>query len=343
MRRVCIAWGGMPAYAACAVRQFLTDYSGDVSLISTASDVPKTCADEICGIKINWVLDEDGRSIEEVLGFIPDVLFVSGWFIPSFNRFVDEVNAHGGRVIAGTDNRDRPGWSGVIWSLYFRLKIKGKFSSFMTPGESGCRLLRKGGCSDGEMRTNLYTADPTIFYPGSDLSCREKVVVFVGRYDERKNILPFAKVFSSFASQNTGWRLECYGQGALESVLRSLPYVQVNRFLQPNELASKYRLARVMVLPSLEDHWGVVVHEAALCGCALLLSNHVGAVDDLANGCNSMLFAPDDESEMLQALEKMAQEDASGWDDAGRASIALARRITPENFSKNLMELIDHE
>ena len=145
MRRICIAWGGMPAYAACAVRQFMTDYIGEVALIATASDVPKTCADEICGVKINWVLDEDGRSIEDVIGFVPDVLFVSGWFIPSFNRFVNEVNAYGGRVIVGTDNRDRSGWSGVIWSLYFRFKIKRKFSAFMTPGESGRRLLRKCG------------------------------------------------------------------------------------------------------------------------------------------------------------------------------------------------------
>ena len=343
MRRICIAWGGMPAYAACAVRQFMTDYIGEVALIATASDVPKTCADEICGVKINWVLDEDGRSIEDVIGFVPDVLFVSGWFIPSFNRFVNEVNAYGGRVIVGTDNRDRSGWSGVIWSLYFRFKIKRKFSAFMTPGESGRRLLRKGGCSEEEMRTNLYTADPAVFHPGTNLSCREKIVVYVGRYDTRKNILPFAKAFSSFASKNTEWRLECYGQGALESALRRLPYVQVNGFLQPKELASRYRFARAFVLPSREDHWGVVVHEAALSGCALLLSDQVGAADDLANGCNSMLFAPGDELAMFRALEKMSQKDDSSWDEAGKMSVTLAGRITPANFSRNLMELINRE
>ena len=32
--------------------------------------------------------------------------------------------------------------------------------------------------------------------------------------------------------------------------------------------------SKVFALASREEHWGLVVHEAALCGCALLLGTH---------------------------------------------------------------------
>ena len=35
--------------------------------------------------------------------------------------------------------------------------------------------------------------------------------------------------------------------------------------------------SKCLVLPSYEDHWGVVVHEGICSGCLLILSNNVGS------------------------------------------------------------------
>lgn len=341
VKQICIAWGGMPAYAACAVRQFVLDSKMPVRIISTASDVPKTCEDELAGVKIDWVKDEDTRSIVDVLGCVPDVLFVSGWFIPSFNRFADEVRAHGGQVIAGVDNRDPGGIKGLLWSVYFRLKIRKRFSGFIVPGRSAERLLLRGGAGRQHVKTGLYTADPKVFTAGRPIVEREKKIIYVGRYDERKNILPFIKVFCGFYRSHPEWKLECYGQGPLfEDMKIECDGLRLFPFLHPAELAAKYQQARVFVLPSIEDHWGVVVHEAALSGCALLLSNKVGAAEDLLERENGVSFDPLDARGMRRALETVSGWTDEKWRAASNLSIEKAAEISPQNFSQNLQELM---
>ena len=340
-KRICIAWGGMPAYAACAVRQFVLDSKMPVRIISTVSDVPKTCEDELGGVKIDWVKDEDSRSIVDVLGGVPDVLFVSGWFIPSFNRFADEVRARGGRVIAAVDNRDPGAMRGLLWSIYFMLKIRRRFNGFIVPGKSAERLLLRGCAGRAHVKTGLYTADPDVFTAGGLITSRERKIIYVGRYDERKNIIPFIRVFCEFHQVHPEWKLECYGQGPLLDEMKiECDGLRIFPFLHSVELAARYREARVFVLPSVEDHWGVVVHEAALSGCALLLSNKIGAAEDLLGRRNGMAFDPFDMRSMRRALEAMVDWTDERWQEASRQSIEMAGRISPRNFSRNLQELV---
>ena len=113
---------------------------------------------------------------------------------------------------------------------------------------------------------------------------------------------------SVFAKVAGGWELELYGSGPLRDELnRTIEQseqsnnrtIHLHDFLQPEELAAKYREARIFCLPSLEEHWGLVVHEAALSGCALLLSNRVGAAEDLLEeGVNGLSFDPFDVDDM---------------------------------------------
>ena len=103
------------------------------------------------------------------------------------------------------------------------------------------------------------------------------------------------------------WSLELYGSGPLKEELNQTikqsnnQTIHLHDFLQPEELAAKYREARIFCLPSLEEHWGLVVHEAALSGCALLLSNRVGAKEDfLEEGVNGLSFDPYDVNDMAE-------------------------------------------
>ena len=41
--------------------------------------------------------------------------------------------------------------------------------------------------------------------------------------------------------------------------------------------------SKCLILPSLEENWGVVVHESSCCGCLLILSNKVGAREEFLN------------------------------------------------------------
>ena len=342
---ICVAWGGIPSYAACALSRFVKDSSEPVRVIATPSDVPRTCYETIGGEKINWIRDNDRKSFEDIIGEVPRVFVVSGWFIPSFNHLVKQMRDKKRPVVALCDNRLKMGIRLFAWLPYFYTLIRPRFNAFMTPGRSGYRLLRLGGVQPERIGMSLYTADPLVFRGDVPLQRRGKRMVFVGRYDSRKNIIPFTRAFLESKLADNGWKLDCYGQGELEGQLRSLASVSggavgVHRFKQPNDLAREYASARVAVLPSLEDHWGVVVHEAALCGCALLLSSEVGAAEDLYSRKNGRVFSPVRNDCMIKALKDLDEWSDEEWAAAFEESQRQASMISPENFSKNLSGLI---
>ena len=100
------------------------------------------------------------------------------------------------------------------------------------------------------------------------------------------------------ANMDRKWILEMCGCGPQKDLIPKDPNVEVHDFVQPEELSQIYRRARGFVLASKEEHWGLVVHEAALSGCVLLLSNRVGAKLDLLAG-NGFDFNPDKGEEIV--------------------------------------------
>jgi glycosyltransferase involved in cell wall biosynthesis len=185
----------------------------------------------------------------------------------------------------------------------------------------------------------MYGADPALFFNGPPLEERAKKFLFVGQLIERKNVLKLADAFMRFAVDNPDWTLEICGSGPLRNSIPDHKAIIVRDFIQPAQLAGLLRSARALVLPSLEEHWGVVVHEAALSGCLLLLSTAVGAVDDFAAPQNSVLFEARDGEACEAALRKVAAMPEAQLRQAQAKSVELAVGFGPHRFSSELREV----
>jgi glycosyltransferase involved in cell wall biosynthesis len=180
----------------------------------------------------------------------------------------------------------------------------------------------------------MYGADPRLFFNGPPLPERPKRILFVGQYIERKGCVPLARAFASVASLLPDWELCMYGSGPLKSAIPGHPQIKVHGFIQPEQLGALYREARIFALPSLVEAWGLVVHEAALSGCQLLLSEAIGSAPDFAGPQNARLFKPGDESGMAAAILELAQTEALGVAQA--ASVAAASSHGPSIFSERV-------
>src|SRR4029079_18945650 len=69
------------------------------------------------------------------------------------------------------------------------------------------------------------------------------------------------------------------------------------------EVASLYALSDVLLLPSENEPWGVVVAEAAAAGMAIVASDVVGAAPELVHDHrNGYRFVAGDDQSLVQAL-----------------------------------------
>jgi glycosyltransferase involved in cell wall biosynthesis len=337
MSRIAFSWNGLPYYAACLIARAIERVDEECIVIGSPPSVPVKGMEEVLKTKIHWIPYDQPASWQQLGLKAPQLFFQSGWGYPAFNQLGRQVSEAGGSVVGMSDAN----WRGdfrqtVLGRLKFRLKLAQKFDAMLVPGEQGASLMRAYGFRDEQIYRGMYGSDPAIFGGGVPLKERPCQFLFVGQFVDRKNVLALAQAFLKFSESRPEWRLRLCGSGVLRDQIPAHPQIAVQDFLQARELAELYRGARFFILPSKIEAWGLVVHEAALTGCGLLLSNAIGSADDLSSSTNAIRFAAADENEILMALHRAADMDDTALDAMESESRARAQTFGPDRFASEI-------
>ena len=327
------AWSGLPDYAARCLRAALARGLGEAVVVGTRPKVPIAGMEESLGAPITWI-DGGARALRwsDLSLPMPDVFFQGGYGAPAFRALGRDCRAQGGKVVCLSDVNWIGGARQVLLDpLRHRFILGRDFDGFFVAGASGLRWARHVGYGRGPLLTGMLGADPALFTPGPPLAQRPKRFIFVGRNDPIKNIDHLFAAFSAFAREQEEWSLDVIGPGDLATPLP--PRARLRPFSSPGEVAVALREARCLVLPSLRDRWGLVVHEAALSGCALALAPHVGAADDLATPANAVIFEGWAPADILAGLRRVAAWSDAQWSAAEAESLRLAPQFGPQVFA----------
>jgi glycosyltransferase involved in cell wall biosynthesis len=133
------------------------------------------------------------------------------------------------------------------------------------------------------------------------------VVLYVGQLIERKGVRLLLDAAATVQQHGREFSLVLVGSGRDKEALQyrasvlGLRNVQFLPAQPPEQLPAVYRSADLMVLPTLEDVWGLVANEAILSGIPVLCSKYAGCAAELLPAEN--LFVPDDAHEFSQKLE----------------------------------------
>lgn len=339
MNRIAVAWNGLPHYAARLLRAGIERVEEPVHVLGSRPSVPIEGMEEVLGQPIHWIDSETSQSWTELDVPVPDLFLHTGWRYPGFNSLGQGVREQGGRVVSMIDNRWKNTmrqWGGAV---LFRFRYRRWFDAVWVPGASGHRLCRFLGMSDEDIYEGLYGADPKIFTEGPPLHEREKVLLFVGQLIPRKGIDLLLQAFRRFRSDHPDWRLQIIGEGKVD-IPSSEPGLTRLGFLQPHDVGRKMRESRFLVLPSREDHWGLVVHEAALSGCGLLVSENVGAAPDLVTSENGVVYQAGSVKPLQEAMEKAAHAGDDWLYKAFRTSRSLGGNFGPDPWAATFVKIV---
>lgn len=361
---IIFAWSGFPQYAARCVGAFVKSTNEEVVVVATRPKVPVKGMEVLSNCRVFWVdhQDDDCSVIEKINK--DTILIISGWAIKPFNVLRNRVLSVGGRVYVMNDANylsyhmrsvlSLKNWVALFlqWArgIQYRKKFRNLFSGYFVPGRSGHILARCYGVPESRIVEGMYAADPSLFYSDRDLIERDKKIICVGRFCGTKNVINVCRAFGASGIAKEGWRLEFYGSGLLKKRLEKEAdlvnnklgrvAVLVNDFVQPENLGALYRSARVFVLASKKEHWGVVVHEAALSGCYLMLSTIIGAAMDFMGDGNGEFFNPWSVSSIVRAFKKLPHITEYAWSNAYAISRERALTHSPEIFADRAHKLI---
>ena len=261
--------------------------------------------------------------------------------------------------IFGTDAvsltpRDRPAWKSkakkFLWPRLFRLA-----DQVIVPSASSLDLMCSLGIPQERVTLTPFVVDNDWWAQQSKLVDRAAVRTGWGAAPDTLVILFCAKLqpwkrpldlLRAFAKANLSNAILVFaGAGPLlpqlESEAASLSVASRVRFLgflNQTQLPAVYTAADLLVLPSEFEPFGVVVNEAMCCGCAVIVSDRVGAGRDLVAPLCPELIYPFGNTDALAAILQRAH--ASPMWLSGLAS-ASRKQMETRGPQENVTATVD--
>jgi glycosyltransferase involved in cell wall biosynthesis len=230
------------------------------------------------------------------------IVVYTGYAYASFWIVMVAAKSKGRALLFGTDaheirSRDRHPWKArlkaFLWPSLFRLA-----DIVIVPSTGGVQLLRHIGIPDDRIVLTPYVvdndwwleqasrADPIPTRTLWNIPPDAPVVLFCAKLQPWKRPHDVLRAFAQ--ADIPGSYLIFAGDGplrkAIEEEAQVLGVAHRARFLgfvNQSRLPAVYRATDILVLPSEYEAFGVVVNEAMLCGCPVIVSDRVGARHDL--------------------------------------------------------------
>jgi len=217
----------------------------------------------------------------------------------------------------------RPMWKKILKKVILGFAFKNT-SGFLTAGKANEQLYLHYGVSPKKMSTlsfswgyeyflNAYESlkiDREKIRESFGVAKNEVVILYVGRFSEEKGIIDLLDSYHQIKSSSK--KLFLVGSGPLQIKIEKhikahdIKKVHMMGFQPRESLVKFYILADVLVLPSKDEPWGMVINEAMCFGLPIITSNKVGANLDLVeDGYNGFVFIANDTNDLSLSIQKV--------------------------------------
>jgi glycosyltransferase involved in cell wall biosynthesis len=267
------------------------------------------------------------RPLVPLRRFAPHVVVAAGggvWSSPANIAALVARHSHGWAVVPwwNTFTRERrslPRRVAEPWVRYFFRSG----DAWLAGGSRHARDVVRLGADPNRTVIAPLTAlgpDPPLERDGFFTSGQPRFL-FVGRFIERKGI---DVLLSAFRRVDRG-ELWLAGDGPLRSLVEGEvkrdPRIRFLGYADEESLPELYRQADVLVVPSLFEPWGLVVHEGLAYGLPVIATDQVAAADDLVeSGVNGYVVAAGSSEALASAMRSVSEWGPSHWQEAAMHS-----------------------
>lgn len=205
------------------------------------------------------------------------------------------------------------------------------------------RELLAKGAPDNKMCVHHNTADPDVFQPGE----KSNLLVFAGRWTEKKGIETLIAALARISKQLEGWTVRLIGDGELKPALMARlsaagVRAELPGWVPADQMPKHWAEARIAVVPSQRAASGdaeglpLVCIEAMLSGCALAATKHAGIPECVEDGKTGYLVDERDDVALSDRLSRLLS-DPETTERMGQAGRTLAlEKFNLQKQSKRL-------
>jgi glycosyltransferase involved in cell wall biosynthesis len=352
MQRIAFLLANMSGYWNACIYELSQRYDVQL-LVSSKAEDPEAPFDakQFDWIAIHYVypVEPEKEKLEKLLeNFSPEVLCVSGWHIGAYRQILKRVKRGTTRILF-MDNQ----WRGTLkqrsGTLISNWYVRPLFETAYVPGDRQKNFALRLGFDESEIFTGALSCDHSLFSRVYNNSVSHDLIVpdafiYIGRFVTVKGISTLAQAYTRYREiAKKPAPLICCGVGNLKHILEGVEGVEIVGFKQPAELATLMSKAGCLVLPSFFEPWGVVIHEAAAAGLAIICTSSCGASDHLVeNGVNGYIIEPGDVESLALTMIQYSSLSQTQRRNMSTQSHTLSLRYTPTLWADQLIKIIKH-
>jgi glycosyltransferase involved in cell wall biosynthesis len=299
------------------------------------------------------IYSEEGIQIEEIENFEekkffhtvedynPQLIYVSGWTNNLYLALAKKYKKQGISVITGMDNHWQATPKQYLAICLSRWFVHPFFSHIWIPGSAQYPFAQKLGFKAPQIKKGLYCADESLFRP-DEMAKPTIDIVFVGRLVAHKGINELIEVLDQLIATNSlDLRIHFIGNGPLSSKIPQHPYIKHTPFVKPDKLPRLLNDAKFLILPSNYEAWGLVVHEALLCGLPVISTYQCGAASDfIEDDVNGFLFNARDTQELKLIFQKISKLNNDDYQILSKNALIASAKLSVSNWSTTLNSFV---
>jgi len=216
------------------------------------------------------------------------------------------------------------------------------------PSEFAYRSFLAKGFPEAKLRRIPLGVRLELFKPEGAPSPDTFEVLFVGSVTVRKGIPHLLQAFQKLNYPRKRLRIVGGIPAEMQPVLArlDLQHVELVGAVPQSEVRRYMSTSHVMVLPSVEDGWGMVMGQAMACGCPVISSDHTGGPDLYSHGVEGFIVPIRSAEAIADGLQRLADDptlrqsmsEASlkrvkslgGWVDYGAQYAAFLKELTTQ-------------
>jgi len=290
-----------------------------------------------------------------------DVLISAGWldFASQIGFFLCKLT---GRkfIIWSESTRNEPSWRRALTLPFVKLIVRYS-DACIAIGTGSKQYLQKLGAESEKIFTAYSTVDIDLFSKGGNISSREKlaikkrigiktdrVIIYVGQFIERKGIIYLLKSYENLKKEFNDVSLVLLGYGPLkEEFNKFIKSHKIKDFffidhVEVHEMPKMYAISDLLVLPSYEETWGLVVNEAMAVGLPIITTDKVGSSADLVKNFKNGIVVPARDVDRLYQAIKEIITDPFLIKKMSANSKKIIKRYSPQEAAANFVAAIKY-
>ena len=290
-----------------------------------------------------------------------DVLISAGWLDFSTQAgFAISKLLHRKFILWSESTPNEPSWRRSVAVPLVKTMVSGA-DACVAVGTRSKQYLRALGAREPDVFTAYSTVDVELFQRVStaarpdrqrrktELGIRRgSVLLYCGQFIERKGLRRLIDAFARIKRQYADVALMLVGYGPLLTDLqdavkeRGLSDVHFLRHVEVAEMPMLYTLADILILPSTEETWGLVVNEAMACGLAVIVTDKVGSAPDLVrDGSNGFVVPAGDASSLADRAVRLLKDEKL-LSQFSACSSEMITAFTPARAAERFAEAVHH-